>query len=244
MQAGQRSLPVETRIPLDYLTSGDALGDYAQMRELCHANPLAAWAAYIGGSIFTLLKEESVNLPYGFSFLLLSAVPMNVGIGSSAAVEIGTLSLPQRLPRPATGRRAHRPAGPDGGKPRRRRALRHHGPDRHHQRAAAAGSRTSSAGPARSSAKWKFRPAPASSASTRWSATPSPAIAYGDVRIGAFMGKKIINEIRARTGRARAELSDRNFRRRNCKSAIPAAKFPKRFSARNFWPNTKPTTIR
>ena len=39
-----------------------------------------------------MLKEGSVNLPYGFSFLLLSAVPMNVGIGSSAAVEIGTLS--------------------------------------------------------------------------------------------------------------------------------------------------------
>jgi L-arabinokinase len=33
-----------------------------------------------------------VELPYGFSLLLLSAVPMNVGIGSSAAVEIGTLS--------------------------------------------------------------------------------------------------------------------------------------------------------
>src|SRR2546429_255232 len=46
----------------------------------------------IGGCIFTLLKEESIHLPYGFSMLLLSAVPMNVGIGSSAAVEIGTLS--------------------------------------------------------------------------------------------------------------------------------------------------------
>jgi galactokinase len=53
-QAGRRTLPVETRIPLDYLSSGSTLGDYAQMRELCHAHPLAAWAAYIGGSIFTL----------------------------------------------------------------------------------------------------------------------------------------------------------------------------------------------
>ncbi len=31
-------------------------------------------------------------MPYGFNLLLLSAVPMNVGIGSSAAVEMGTLS--------------------------------------------------------------------------------------------------------------------------------------------------------
>lgn len=92
IQQGRRSLPVETRIPLDYFTSGEGLTGYSDIRELCQANPLAGWVAYIGGSIFTLLKEESISLPYGFSLLLLSAVPMNVGIGSSAAVEIGTLS--------------------------------------------------------------------------------------------------------------------------------------------------------
>jgi len=92
LQVGKRNLPVETRIPLDYFTSGDALGSYTEVRSMCQSNPLVSWAAYIGGSIFTLLKEESVKLPYGFSLLLLSAVPMNVGIGSSAAVEIGTIT--------------------------------------------------------------------------------------------------------------------------------------------------------
>ena len=92
MQFGKRALPIETRIPLDYFSSGQGLAGYNDIRELYHANPLFAWVAYIGGSIFTLLKEESLELPYGFSLLLLSAVPMNVGIGSSAAVEIGTLS--------------------------------------------------------------------------------------------------------------------------------------------------------
>jgi len=92
LQVGKANLPVETRIPLDYFTSGDGLCSYAEMRTLCHTNPLVSWAAYIGGSIFTMLKEESVKMPYGFSLLLLSAVPMNVGIGSSAAVEIGTLT--------------------------------------------------------------------------------------------------------------------------------------------------------
>lgn len=91
MQIGKRSLPVETRIPLDYFESGEGLGAYADIKELYHSNPLVSWVAYIGGSIFTLLKEESMRLPYGFSMLLLSAVPMNIGIGSSAAVEIGTL---------------------------------------------------------------------------------------------------------------------------------------------------------
>jgi L-arabinokinase len=84
---GKKSLPVETRIPLDYFNAS-----YAEFRDVCTANPLASWAAYIAGSIFTLLREHNIQLGCGFSMLLLSAVPMNVGIGSSAAVEIGTLA--------------------------------------------------------------------------------------------------------------------------------------------------------
>ena len=91
MQVHHRSLPVETRIPLDYFEIGETFVSYENVRALCKANPLSSWAAYVGGSIFTLLKEESVRLPYGFSLLLLSGVPMNVGIGSSATAEIATL---------------------------------------------------------------------------------------------------------------------------------------------------------
>jgi len=92
MQAGLKALPIETRLPLKSFQSGNGLASYREVREICQANPLANWATYIVGSIFTLLKEEQVELPYGFNLLLLSAVPMNVGIGSSAAVEVGTLS--------------------------------------------------------------------------------------------------------------------------------------------------------
>jgi galactokinase len=91
MQASHRGLPVETRIPLDYFELGEGFVSYEHIEALCKSNPLSSWAAYIGGSIFTLLKEESIHLPYGFSLLLLSGVPMNVGIGSSAATEIATL---------------------------------------------------------------------------------------------------------------------------------------------------------
>jgi len=91
MLAHRRSLPVETRIPLDYFEMGDGFAPYEHVKKVCLANPISSWAAYIGGSIFTLLKEESVRLPFGFSLLLLSGVPMNVGIGSSAATEIATL---------------------------------------------------------------------------------------------------------------------------------------------------------
>jgi L-arabinokinase len=90
-QMGPRNLPVETRIPLDYLITDEQPAEYREVREACQRNPLAAWASYIGGSIFTMLREEGVRLPYGFSMLLLSGVPMNVGIGSSAATEVGTI---------------------------------------------------------------------------------------------------------------------------------------------------------
>ncbi|MCG8525420.1 MAG: hypothetical protein MI748_03495 [Opitutales bacterium] len=90
-----RNLPIETRLPLSYLELGEGHAPYTEIKELCSSNPLTTWTAYIGGSIFTLLKEESINLPFGFSLLLLSGVPMNVGIGSSAAVEIATISCLQ-----------------------------------------------------------------------------------------------------------------------------------------------------
>jgi L-arabinokinase len=200
-QAGARSLPVETRIPLDYFTSGDAVGNYAQVRELCHANPISAWAAYIGGSIFTLLKEENVELPFGFSFLLLSAVPMNVGIGSSAAVEIGTLSCLNaylnlkldgariaRLGQMAENHVVGAPCGimdqiacASGREDRLTHILCRPG--------AVMGEVEIPAGTGFVGINSMVRHSVAGNA-------------YGNVRIGAFMGKKIINEIRARTGRA------------------------------------------
>jgi galactokinase len=200
-QAGRRTLPVETRIPLDYLSSGGAVGDYAQMRELCHAHPLAAWAAYIGGSIFTLLKEESVNLPYGFSFLLLSAVPMNVGIGSSAAVEIGTLSCLN----------AYLGLKLDGARIARLGQM-----AENHVVGAPCGIMDQIAVTSGRRGKLTHilcRPGqivgeveiPAGTGFVGINSLVRHSVAgnaYGNVRIGAFMGKKIINEIRARTGRA------------------------------------------
>ena len=200
-QVGPRSLPVETRIPLDYFTSGDAIGNYAQIRELCHANPIAAWAAYIGGSIFTLLKEENVELPYGFSFLLLSAVPMNVGIGSSAAVEIGTLSCLNaylnlkldgaRIARLGQMAENHVVGAPCGIMDQIAVANGHAGKLTHIlcRPGAVVGEIEIPAGTGFVGINSMVRHSVAGNA-------------YGNVRVGAFMGKKIVNEIRARTGRA------------------------------------------
>ena len=214
MQIGKRSLPVETRIPLDYLASGDTVGAYAQIRELCRANPLASWVAYIGGSIFTLLKEESVSLPYGFSFLLLSAVPMNVGIGSSAAVEIGTLScLDAYLGLGLTGARIarlgqmaenHVVGAPCGIMDQIAVASGRQGKLTHIlcRPGSIVGEEAIPPGTGFVGINSMVRHSVAGNA-------------YGNVRIGAFMGKRLVNEIRARTGRAPinylTELSAREF---------------------------------
>ena len=102
MQGHHRSLPVETRIPLDYFEMGEGFVPYETIRALCQTNPISSWAAYVGGSIFTLLKEEAFHLPYGFSLLLLSGVPMNVGIAigvayTGAAALAATGGTPRRV---------------------------------------------------------------------------------------------------------------------------------------------------
>ena len=213
-QAGSRSLPAETRIPLDYFYSGDGVGDYAQIRELCHANPIASWAAYIVGSIFTLLKEESIKLPYGFNFLLLSAVPMNVGIGSSAAVEIGTLSCLNayldlkldgaRIARLGQMAENHVVGAPCGIMD---------------QIAVASGRETKLTHilcrPGSIVGEVEIPPGTGFVGINSMVRHSVAGNAYGNVRIGAFMGKKIINEIRAKTGRAAVnfltELSPAEF---------------------------------
>lgn len=214
MHAGMKALPVETRIPLDCFKAGSGLASYADIRAICQANPLANWAGYIVGSIFTLLKEEGVELSYGFNLLLLSAIPMNVGIGSSAAIEIGTLSClnsylglnlsPSRIAQLGQMAENHVVGAPCGIMDQiaitsgRQGCLTH----------------------------ILCRPGEVKgevqiprgtgfvgiNSMVRHSVAGSP---YSDTRIGAFMGRKIINELRAKAGRPLlnylAELSVAEF---------------------------------
>jgi len=193
-------LPVETRLPLDAFKSGEGLAGYAEVRAFCQANPLANWAAYIVGSIFTLLKEEPVKLPYGFNLLLLSAVPMNVGIGSSAAVEIGTLSClnaylnlkisPSRMARLGQMAENHVVGAPCGIMDQTAITSGRQGCLTHIL-----------CRPGEVKGEVPIPPGTGFvgiNSMVRHSVAGSP---YSDTRIGAFMGKRIINDIRARTGR-------------------------------------------
>jgi galactokinase len=215
MQAGQRTLPVETRIPLDYFASGDGLAGYADVRALCQSNPLVNWAAYVGGSIFTLLKEEGVALPYGFSLLLLSAIPMNVGIGSSAAVEIGTLCClnaylrlglsPDRLAQLGQMAENQVVGAPCGIMDQIAITSGHQGRLTHIL-----------CRPGRIQGEIDIPPGTGFVGINSLVRHSVAGSLYSDVRIGAFMGKRIVNDIRARTGRAAldylTELSVEDYR--------------------------------
>jgi L-arabinokinase len=200
---------------------------------------------YIGGSIFTLLKEEGVDLPYGFSLLLMSGVPMNVGIGSSASVEVGTLSCLNaylglrldgaRLARLGQMAENHVVGAPCGIMDQiavtsgRRGRLTH-----------------ILCRPGSIVGEVQIPPGTGFvgiNSMVRHSVAANP---YADVRIGAFMGKKVINEVRARKGGATlnylSELSvqelDRDF-----KSHLPETMLGSEFLARYKTHDDPVTTI-
>ncbi len=215
MQAGLKALPIETRLPLDSFKSGAGLASYGELRAFCQANPLANWAAYIVGSIFTLLKEEPVKLPYGFNLLLLSAIPMNVGIGSSAAVEIGTLSClnaylglnlsPARMAQLGQMAENHVVGAPCGIMDQTAITSGRQGCLTHIL-----------CRPGEVKGEVEI---PAGTgfvginSMVRHSVAGSP---YSDTRIGAFMGRKIINDLRVKAGKAAlthlTELTVKEFR--------------------------------
>ena len=215
MQAGLKALPIETRLPLDCFKSGDGLASYAEVRTFCQANPLANWASYIVGSIFTLLKEEPVKLPYGFNLLLLSAIPMNVGIGSSAAVEIGTLSClnsylglnlsPSRIAQLGQMAENHVVGAPCGIMDQTAITSGRQGCLTHIL-----------CRPGQVKGEVEIPPGTGFvgiNSMVRHSVAGNP---YKDTRIGAFMGKRIINEFRAKAGQPPltylTELSLEQFR--------------------------------
>lgn len=196
---GSPSLPVETALPLGSFLERGKCVSYEQARALFCKNPLATWAAYAGGSWFAMLKEEGLRLERGFTLLLFSAVPMNAGIASSAAVEIGTLCALNaclgldldagriaRLGQIAENRVVGAPCGIMD------------------QIAIASGRRGQLLHIlCRPGAVVDTVAVPNGTgfvginSMVRHSVAAAP---YGDVRIGAFMGKRILNTLRARKG--------------------------------------------
>ena len=81
------------RISVDDFYAQGRLKSYNQIRQLFAQNARTAWAAYVLGGYYVLLKEGKIKrLPHGATIALKSSIPMRAGIASSAAIEVAALA--------------------------------------------------------------------------------------------------------------------------------------------------------
>ncbi len=70
------------------LRGDDTVLDYATAHTLLTATPGSAWAAYIVGVLVLLRHERGLTLERGLRFFIYSEVPVGKGVSSSAALEV------------------------------------------------------------------------------------------------------------------------------------------------------------
>ena len=86
------------QIPIDDFYTDGTLKSYGEVRSLFAQNPRATWAGYVLGGFFALLKEGLVDrLPDGVAVVVKSNIPVEAGIGSSAAIGVATLTAINHL---------------------------------------------------------------------------------------------------------------------------------------------------
>jgi galactokinase len=65
---------------------------YAVAQAYFKRNPATAWAAYAAGAFLVLMRERGAHFPGGAHILIHSAVPEGKGVSSSAAIEVAVMS--------------------------------------------------------------------------------------------------------------------------------------------------------
>jgi L-arabinokinase len=81
----------EITLPLAALTPEDAPLSYAAAQAYLTADPARRWAAYVAGVLVVLQRERGLRLAGGVRLLIDSTVPMGKGVSSSAALEVATM---------------------------------------------------------------------------------------------------------------------------------------------------------
>ena len=74
------------RMPL-----ADLLEDYDRVRARLAADPRRRWAGYVAGALTALHRERGVRLTRGVTWLVASDVPPGKGVSSSAALEVAAM---------------------------------------------------------------------------------------------------------------------------------------------------------
>ena len=83
---------------LDSFYTDGALKTYPEVQEYFNQEPSTAWASYILGAFYVLLKEGKIDqFPHGVTIVIKSDIPIGGGVASSAAVEVATLMALNQL---------------------------------------------------------------------------------------------------------------------------------------------------
>jgi len=67
------------------------VGEYATVRRYMQRQPQMSWAAYMAGVLPVLAREADLYFPHGVTIVVDSSVPLGKGVSSSAAVEVATM---------------------------------------------------------------------------------------------------------------------------------------------------------
>ena len=82
----------DVTLALDDLAPGRGDVDYEAIRRGLSKEPDAAWSAYVAGAFSVLQGEGHVDrFPHGATIVLVSDIPLRVGVSSSAALEIAAM---------------------------------------------------------------------------------------------------------------------------------------------------------
>lgn len=87
-QLGKNS---EVSVELNELRRALRNGGYDAVSDMLTGSSVDSWAAYLIGAIPVLEREEGLQLDSGLNMLLWSDIPVGVGVASSAAIEVATM---------------------------------------------------------------------------------------------------------------------------------------------------------
>jgi galactokinase len=78
-------------MPLSDFENGDSLVAYETARTYFQRDPSSHWAAYVAGVFLVLARERNIQFQQGARILISSNVPEGKGVSSSAALEVAVM---------------------------------------------------------------------------------------------------------------------------------------------------------
>jgi galactokinase len=85
------SREAQFEMPLDDFENNNRPVEYATARSRFQSDPSKHWAAYVAGVFLVLARERSIHFQQGARILISSNVPEGKGVSSSAALEVAVM---------------------------------------------------------------------------------------------------------------------------------------------------------